>query len=163
MRPFGPLRLRVCKSIPACLARRLASGVATTRDPTGVSPRMVSAETFDTVGRAGSVAALASQPALIQVASTSPTGTVAPARTRISPMQPSADASISLATFSVSITKKNFARSHALTRFDPPFRQGALSHGQAELRHEEIVLHAHRAYWPVNCGLRFSKNAEQPS
>jgi hypothetical protein len=22
---------------------------------------------------------------------------------------------------------------------------------------------AHRAYWPVNCGLRFSKNAEQPS
>jgi hypothetical protein len=23
--------------------------------------------------------------------------------------------------------------SHGLTRFDPPFRQGALSHGQAEL------------------------------
>jgi hypothetical protein len=64
---------------------------------------MVIAETFDTVGCAGTVAALASPPA---IASTSPTGTVAPARTQISPMQPSAAASIALATFSVSTTNR---------------------------------------------------------
>src|SRR4051794_39032455 len=126
MRPFGPLPLRLERSIPACLAIRLASGEAKMRSPLscpfgcGAGPgRGASACTCGVAAGAGADAcapgAWAADACGLDASALSPSPTstaigaftftpAVPSGTRILPSTPSSTASTSMVALSVSIS-----------------------------------------------------------
>ena len=162
MRPFGQLPLRVCKSKPDCFARRLAR-VSRRHAVRPERPRGWSSQKHSALSAAPK-RWRRSRARRRWSRSLAPRRRVLlrgrEPRSRRCSRRPTPRSRWQPSPFRRRIELRPVAR---VDQVRPSIPSRCPSHGQAELRHDEIVLHAHRAYWLVNCGLRFSKNAEQPS